>query len=84
MHLGRSKVPTRMPVMMMMMMTTMMTVMIMMMTVLILMMVMIMMKTLAMVHAGGSLQPWGLEKLYDVAYSNQGGDWNDWARMPQS
>jgi len=30
--------------------------------------------------AGGSLQPWGLEKLYDVAYSNQGGEWNDWAR----
>ncbi|DBB15087.1 TPA: hypothetical protein ACH3X3_004097 [Trebouxia sp. C0006] len=29
---------------------------------------------------GGSLQPWGLEKLYDVAYSNQGGEWNDWAR----
>lgn len=31
-------------------------------------------------YAGGSLQPWGLEKLYDVAYSNQGGEWNDWAR----
>ncbi len=31
-------------------------------------------------NAGGSLQPWGLEKLYDVAYSNQGGEWNDWAR----
>lgn len=26
------------------------------------------------------MQPWGLEKLYDVAYSNQGGEWNDWAR----
>ena len=31
-------------------------------------------------NTGGSLQPWGLEKLYDVAYSNQGGEWNDWAR----
>lgn len=30
--------------------------------------------------AGGSLVPWGLEKKYDVAYSNQGGEWNDWAR----
>lgn len=21
-----------------------------------------------------------MQKLYDVAYSNQGGEWNDWAR----
>ena len=31
-------------------------------------------------NTGGSLVPWGLEKKYDVAYSNQGGEWNDWAR----
>lgn len=30
--------------------------------------------------AGGSLVPFGLPKEYDLFYSNQGGDWNDYAR----
>ena len=30
--------------------------------------------------AGGSLVPWDLPKKWDVVYSNQGGDWNDFAR----
>jgi hypothetical protein len=30
--------------------------------------------------AGGSLVPFGLPKEYDLFYSNQGGDWNDFAR----
>jgi hypothetical protein len=30
--------------------------------------------------AGGSLQPWGLPKEWDLFYSNQGGEWNDYAR----
>lgn len=29
---------------------------------------------------GGSLVPWGLPKEYDLFYSCQGGDWNDYAR----
>ena len=29
---------------------------------------------------GGSLQPWGLPKEYDIFYSCQGGEWNDFAR----
>jgi hypothetical protein len=29
---------------------------------------------------GGSLVPWGLAKQYDLIYSDQGGDWNDFAR----
>ncbi|CAL8470763.1 g10305 [Coccomyxa elongata] len=29
---------------------------------------------------GGSLVPFGLPKEYDLIYSNQGGDWNDYAR----
>eukprot|EP00884_Botryococcus_braunii_P015920 jgi/Botrbrau1/3010/Bobra.0070s0008.1 len=29
---------------------------------------------------GGSLIPWGLEKKWDIIYSNHGGDWNDFAR----
>jgi len=29
---------------------------------------------------GGSLVPWGLAKRYDLIYSDQGGDWNDFAR----
>ncbi len=32
------------------------------------------------IHAGGSLVPFGLPKEYDLIYSNQGGDWNDYAR----
>ena len=30
--------------------------------------------------AGGSLRPWGLLKYYDIAYSDQGGQWNDYCR----
>lgn len=30
--------------------------------------------------AGGSLRPWGLPKEWDLFYSNQGGEWNDYAR----
>lgn len=30
--------------------------------------------------AGGSLKPWGLPKEYDIFYSCQGGEWNDYAR----
>lgn len=29
---------------------------------------------------GGSLRPWGLPKEWDLFYSNQGGEWNDYAR----
>ncbi len=31
-------------------------------------------------YAGGSLIPWGLPKEYDIFYSCQGGEWNDYAR----
>ena len=31
-------------------------------------------------HAGGSLVPFGLPKEFDLIYSNQGGEWNDYAR----
>ena len=30
--------------------------------------------------AGGSLIPNGVAKQWDIFYSNQGGDWNDYAR----
>lgn len=30
--------------------------------------------------AGGSLKPFGVPKEFDLFYSNQGGDWNDFAR----
>ena len=30
--------------------------------------------------AGGSLRPNGVVKQWDIFYSNQGGDWNDYAR----
>lgn len=33
-----------------------------------------------MCGAGGSLIPFGLPKEYDLFYSNQGGEWNDYAR----
>jgi len=33
-----------------------------------------------MCGAGGSLVPFGLPKEYDLFYSNQGGEWNDYAR----
>ena len=35
---------------------------------------------LAYCCAGGSLRPYGLNKLYDVVYRAGAGDWNDWAR----
>jgi hypothetical protein len=31
-------------------------------------------------RAGGSLKPYGVPKEWDLFYSNQGGDWNDFAR----
>ena len=33
-----------------------------------------------MCGAGGSLKPFGVPKAWDLFYSNQGGDWNDFAR----
>ncbi len=32
------------------------------------------------IWSGGSLKPWGLPKEWDLFYSNQGGEWNDYAR----
>ena len=31
-------------------------------------------------RTGGSLRPYGVPKEWDLFYSNQGGEWNDFAR----